>query len=126
MHEMFDITTANAFFFYGANNFEDPPAPWKEFSQNDYLEQLKRQLHTIRLDTIDQRKALVSILVDKDQWPWGRRVDSELRGRPWGLKKDDRLVIGGDLGCVRDIEHLKVPTKVFFYEHQILALGYRT
>ena len=56
-------------------------------------------------------------------YPWGRCITRPGRAHRWGVKHNDRLVIGGDLTTIHGLESLAVPYTVWLFR-QKKSTGY--
>ena len=88
--------------------------PWTERSHASYLEDLRKHIHMVTIDSLDDKSRLLDSLHWLVKYPWGRTVK---RGHGcFGLRPGDSLCCGGDIGVDKhSLEHLAVPFTVAFF-----------
>ena len=79
---------------------------------------LVSQLIQVKVADNDQALALNEMLAMKNQYPWGRICTKPKRNNIWGLKHGDRLILGGDIRDIFELDSLDPPYKVWFFRQQ--------
>ena len=88
--------------------------PWEPRCHDKHLQELMEALRTVDLTTEADRQKLLSSLRFLHSWPWGRTVKPR-HGQSFGLMSGDRLVIGGSIVTIHDVETVPLPARLWFF-----------
>ncbi len=90
--------------------------PWGSRTHASYLEDLRKHLIHVRVDTLDVKAQICNVLVYKLSYPHGRAIKAKHKIAMLGLKAGDVLQpYCGDLFDVHSYESLTPPFSIWFF-----------
>ncbi len=88
--------------------------PWEPRTHDGHIQELQERLHPVKIQTSADKADLIASLRFNHSHPWGRCTHKNLATR-FGLKNGDRLLVGGGLLSIHDLELVVVPCEVWFF-----------
>ena len=89
--------------------------PWPKREHSNLMRELQLQLIKVTINSLDEKILLLDSLRWLSKYPWGCRIKPR-RGQQFGLKTNDKLCVGGDLGSdLHSLSALPVPFEIFFF-----------
>ena len=86
--------------------------PWPERTTENHLEEIETVLLPVYLDGPLRRQQLCGMLKYVHAYPFGRSVHG-VEGRAFALRANDRLVIGGTLRTIGELDTIETPCTMF-------------